>query len=396
MADGVPDIELQGVTKRYRRNNSGAPRRLRRLPELGPRVEQWALRDISFSVPAGEAVGLVGKNGSGKSTLLRVLGGLTRPTTGTVTVRRTVSGLLTIGEGLHPLLSAEENALTGAILAGLTRTEARRRLSDIAEFAELEEYMDQPLRTFSDGMRLRLAFAVAVHVTPQILLIDEVLAVGDLKFQEKCFEFLANLQEEGATVVLASHQMQPVRLLCQRALWIEDGRSKMIGDADEVTERYESAMTEEAPERTLGEQGTARYGTGEIEINEVRLLKADGAAVARISSGDPLVIEIDYTAHRDFSGVIIGVSAHSYPDGVRLFDLSTHGDGRYVRGRRGEATARLELERLDLVEGLYYLDIGFYNEEWQAFDYLWQAVPLEVQGAAMPGVLAPPRRWVVR
>ena len=162
----MADIELSHVAKRFRRTTTGVPRSLRTLADRGPRIEQWALRDVSFSVVRGETLGLVGKNGSGKSTLLRMLGGLTSPTRGRITVRRKVSGLLTIGEGLHPLLSGEENALTGAILAGLTRLEARRRLARMAEFAELEDHMDQPLRTFSDGMRLKLAVAVAVHVDP--------------------------------------------------------------------------------------------------------------------------------------------------------------------------------------------------------------------------------------
>ncbi|MDQ1457154.1 MAG: lipopolysaccharide transport system ATP-binding protein, partial [Actinomycetota bacterium] len=181
-------IELDHVHKRYRVDFTGSGRRLLSL-ERG-RVERWALRDVNVSVREGEAVGVVGGNGSGKSTLLRIVAGTTRPTTGAVRVASDVTGILTLGGVLEPLLSGTENALTGAILSGMSRRESMARLPAIAEFAELGDKMDQPLRTFSDGMKLRLAFAIAVHVDARILLLDEVLAVGDLHFREKCLDYL--------------------------------------------------------------------------------------------------------------------------------------------------------------------------------------------------------------
>jgi len=389
----VTEIELRGVGKRYRRSSRG-PRRLRRVHEWTSRVDSWALKDVSLSVVRGETVGLIGKNGSGKSTLLRLLGGVTRPTLGTVLVERDVSGLLTLGEGLHPLLSAEENAITGAILAGLTRREAYTRLSEIAAFAELEEHMDQSLRTFSDGMRLRLAFAVAIHVDPKILLVDEVLAVGDLRFQEKCFAHMEGLQTAGVTLVVASHSLSQIRRLCQRAVWLQDGTVRQIGDASEVTERYENAMTEGLPARRESHPGLLRQGSGEVEIVEVLLLDRWGGETALIGPGGPLTVEIHFVAHERVDDAIFGVSARSERDGIHCLDVSTAADGHWVGPLLGPGAIRLHFERLDLTGGAYYLDVGVYEARWdRPYDYLYQAFPLEVSGPTGPGAISPPHRW---
>ena len=390
------DIELESVSKRYRRTTAEVPRSLRTLPDWGPRVEHWALKDVSLSVFRGETVGLVGKNGSGKSTVLRLLAGLTRPTRGEVRIARRVSGLLTLGEGLHPLLTAEENALTGAILAGLSRRQALQRLPSIAAFAELEDHMGQPLRTFSDGMRLRLAFAVAVHVDPEILLIDEVLAVGDLRFQQKCFDFLQGLQAAGVTVVVASHDLGQIRRLCNRALWLADGRARLVGDAGEVADRYENAMNEGLPEREPGPHGGIRHGTGEVEIVGVRLLNDEGRPVTELRAGQRAVVELDFLAREPVPDAIFGVSAHSQ-DGVVFLDMSTAADGHSVGALEGGGTVRLSLERLDLTAGSYYLDVGVYEANWdRPYDYLWEAYPFSVQAAADSAILGPPHDWSIR
>ncbi|MFN2489745.1 MAG: ABC transporter ATP-binding protein [Actinomycetota bacterium] len=395
---GAPiDIEVENVGKRYRRSTSGMPRRLVTLADRGPRADEWALRDVSFSIARGETFGLIGKNGSGKSTLLRLLGGLTRPTTGSVRIARRVSGLLTLGEGLHPLMTGEENAVTGAILAGLTRDQARRRLPEITAFAELEDHMDQPLRTFSDGMRLRLAFSVAAHVEPEILLIDEILAVGDLRFQEKCFAYLQDLQSSGVSVVVASHDLNQIRRLCHRASWIADGKVRAVGDAAEVADRYETSMTEGVPVRDPGELATHRLGTGEVEIISLRLLNSNGHETAQIPSGGAFTVEIDFVAHARVDDPIFGISAHSTRDGTRCFDLSTASDGHLLGALDGKGTVQLQIDRLDLGGGSYHLDVGVYESSWdRPYDYLWQAFPLEVTGSDGQGVLDPPHRWSLR
>jgi lipopolysaccharide transport system ATP-binding protein len=392
----MSEIQLKAVGKRYRRTTTGV-RKLRKFTEWGPRVEQWALREVSFSVEPGETLGIVGRNGSGKSTLLRVVAGITRPTCGSVMVTRRISGLLTLGEAFHPLLSAEENALTQSILAGVTRRQALARLSDIASFAELEDHMDQPLRTFSDGMRLRLGFAVAISVDPNIMLIDEILAVGDLRFQQKCYERLAHLQESGVTIVVASHEMRQIRMVCRRALWLSDGRVHDIGDASDVVERYENAMTEGVPRRNPVGLGKERLGSGEVEITQVRLLDAFGREASSIPPAEAIRVEIDYLAHQTIPDAIFGVSAHSQQDDVLHLDVSTAGDGYVVGELQGEGTVTLHLEQLDLASGSYWLDVGVHDtERYRPYDYLWEVLPFQVGSSDRREEPHPPRSWSIR
>lgn len=391
------EIEVDDVSKHYRYSFSSMPRKLRTLGKRGKRVDHWALRNVSFAVARGETVGVIGKNASGKSTLLRLLAGITRPTLGSVRIRRRVSGLLTLGEGMHPLLSGEENAFSGAILSGLTRAEALRRLKEIASFAELEDHMDQPLRTYSDGMRLRLAFSVAIHVDPEILLVDEVLAVGDLRFQEKCFSHLQSLQAAGVTVVVASHDMDQILRLSTRALWLVDGSIRHIGESVKVVDHYRSASSGGASPRPSAISGGQRQGSGVVEILGVRLLDARGVETGVIAPGGPLTVEIGFVAHQEVPDAIFGVSAHAERDGVRCFDLNTGEQGPVGR-LSGRGTIQLSLERLDLTGGHYKLDVGIFGSDWEStYDYLWQAFPLEVSGHAHGvAVLQPPHRWRLR
>jgi homopolymeric O-antigen transport system ATP-binding protein len=389
----VSDIEAVGVGKRYRGTTIGGPRRLRRIGDLRRPGERWALRDISFTVESGEALGLIGKNGSGKSTLLRLLGGVTQPSTGELRVRRKVSALLTLGEAFHPMLSGEENAVSGAIVAGLTRREALARVGDIAEFAELEPFMKQPLRTYSDGMRLRLAFAAAISVDPALLLIDEVLAVGDLRFRDKCMQHLKGLRGTGVTTVVASHYMEQLRELCDRALWLADGTVRAAGPVDEVIHRYERAMEETAPVRDPGGLGTKRLGTGEVEIAGVTLLTSSGGRTSTIAHGAPLIVVIDYVAQEEVSDAIFGVSIHTR-SGIRCLDLNTASDGHSVGTLKGCGAIRLHLDRVDLAGGVYHLDVGVYDSNWdRPYDYRWQALTFDIMAPEGEGLLQPPRSW---
>jgi len=390
----MSDIEVIDVSKRYRIAPGGGPRRLRRLNKLGARKEHWALRDVSFKVGHRESIGLLGRNGSGKSTLLRLLGGVTQPSSGEIRVQRTVSGLLTLGEAFHPLLSGEENAITGAIVAGLTRGQAVRRLAEIAEFAELEEFMDQPLRTYSDGMRLRLAFATAINIDPEILLIDEVLAVGDIRFRDKCMQRLNELRESGVSAVVASHYMGQLQAVCDRALWMADGRIRAIGYVDEVVERYERAMEETAPAREPGGLASKRFGTGDVEIVEVRLVDGAGTTSTSLRAGSAATVVIEYVAHKEVPEAIFGVSVHSVVDGIRYFDFSTAADGQSTGTLKGPGRVQLKLERVDLAAGTYHLDAGVYQSDWDStFDYLWQAQYFEISSDNQEGAIQRPRTW---
>ncbi|MGH9189579.1 MAG: ABC transporter ATP-binding protein [Acidimicrobiales bacterium] len=389
-------IDVRGVGKRYRTTATGSPRTLRSLAERLPAVEHWALEDVTCSLARGEAVGLVGANGSGKSTLLRIVAGLTRPTCGKLEVRGQVSGLLTLGEGFHPLLTGEENVVTGAILAGLGRREARRRLAAVAAFAELEDHMDQPLRTFSDGMRLRLAFATAINVDPEILLIDEVLAVGDLRFRQRCLERLQQLRGRGVTMMVASHELAPIRELCQRVLWISMGRVHAAGEVDEVLDRYEQAMHETGQGLWSQVDDRLRLGSREVEIVGFRLFDSAGTETGCQQAGGGLTVEIDYVAHVPTPHAIFGISVHS-EQGVRCLDVSTESDGALGRPLPGAGTVSLCLDRLDLSGGNYHVDLGVWGAGWSpTYDYLWEAIPFKALASPSPGILVPPRRWSTR
>lgn len=241
------DINAIGLHKRFTRLPSHHARSLKNLRDWHRGEPRWALRGVSAAVEKGSSLGLIGTNGSGKSTLLRLLAGVTEPTRGQVWLRSRPTSLLMLGEGFHPMLSGEENAMSGLILAGFSRKEARRRLEAVAAFAELEDRLDQPLRTFSDGMRTRLAFGVAMQVEPEILLIDEILAVGDLAFQAKCFTRLQSLKEQGVTMVLATHDLEQMRTMCERALWLESGITVASGESGLVADRYTQGIMDRMP-----------------------------------------------------------------------------------------------------------------------------------------------------
>jgi lipopolysaccharide transport system ATP-binding protein len=265
-----PMVALDGVSKRYR--SEGRARALREIGQSRRAQDHWAVREATLHVAAGEVVGVIGRNGSGKSTLLRLAAGLTRATAGSVRVGGSVGALVSLGGSFQGTLTGAENALTAAILAGVPRREARRNLERIAAWAELEDHMDQPLRTYSDGMRLRLAFATAVHARHPVLVIDEVLSVGDLRFQQKCVEWLHTARDRGCAVLVASHDLSQVEQLCGRAVWMDEGRIRLVGPPEEIVDEYRSGMRRGAPEQPGSIPGTIRRGDRSVEVTGVRLL----------------------------------------------------------------------------------------------------------------------------
>ena len=371
----------------------------RRMPLAMRRGEPaWALRDVSLRLGPGESVGLIGPNGAGKSTLLRLASGLGRPTRGSVSVAREVASILTLGDSFDLTLTGRENAITAAVVAGMRRSEARACLAGALEFAELEQFADAPVRTYSDGMKLRLAFGVLAQLRPLVLIVDEVIAVGDLRFQAKCVDRIRELRESGTAVLLASHALDQVVSECERAVWLQGGEMRMQGDAETVVTEYSDAMYSETLKRTPAEPGPAsgplelrrnRFGSLELEIERVSVPE-------EIESGAALAVSFDVARREDIEVVDPIASVTIQRDGVPCCDLSTEAAGVRL-GVVGEEGLRVTLafERLELAPGDYLLDVGIHTPTWEyAYDFHYGAYPLRVTGrSAGEGLLRPSHRW---
>lgn len=401
-------IRVSGVGKRYRRYASERPRTLKEavIRGFGPRGDGtfWALEDVTFSVERGRTLGLIGTNGAGKSTLLRILAGVEDPDHGTVAVDGRVGAILEIGAGFHPELTGRENAILSSIVAGLARRESVARLPEIIGFAQLEDFIDSPLRTYSTGMTARLAFAIASHIDPEVLLIDETLSVGDLAFQARCMERIREFKKGAVTIVIVSHDPSRIRDLCDEALWLGNGRVIAQGAPIEVTARYVSANAERTRRatptdfpatETLG--GTVlrvhenRFGSMEATIKGVRVLDGWGESCSAVSTASAISIEIEFALPPELHDVNVGVTLRR-DDDVVCFDAATLIGGEVTAG----GWLRLDVERLDVAAGRYAFDVGLYSLDWtRTFDYHYGAYPLAVVGpAAGAGMLAPPLRWV--
>ena len=271
-------IVAEGLGKRFRIYHADRPSTLqevfqRGLRRLRPADYFWALRDVSFRIPSGHMVGVIGPNGAGKSTLLQLIGGIGRPDRGQVRVHGRIGGLLDLGAGFHPDLTGRENVFISGIISGLTRREVTAQFDSIVAFAELEEFIDNPLRTYSTGMQMRLAFAIASHVDSEILLIDEILAVGDMLFQKKCIDRIRRFKTDGCTTLLVSHSLSLIEELCDDALWFESGQLIAHGPAAEVATRYVVETTARAeveppgasPAEPAGEPGSEGPAEGSLE-----------------------------------------------------------------------------------------------------------------------------------
>jgi len=409
----MPDaIVVENLGKRFRRFHAQRPNTLKEALLHGRRRMKptnyfWALRDVSFRIAPGRMVGMVGPNGAGKSTLLRLIGGVGRPDEGRAVARGRIGALLDLGAGFHPDLTGRENVFINGVISGLTRDEVARRFDAIVDFAELEEFIDHPLRTYSTGMRMRLGFAVAVHTDPEILLIDEILAVGDLAFQRKCLERIDRFKAGGCTILLVSHDASSIEQLCDEAVWLRQGRLMAYGPAQVVARQYAEEMSAETRRRTpaarparrasSGEElrvNQNRFGSQEMEIVSVRLFDSAGSPVTEMDSGDPLHVEIAYRAPTPIPAPIFGVTI-SREDGQVCYDTSTDHAGHHLPAVHGSGQVSFHVERLDLTGGQYYVDAGVYEREWAyAYDYHWHVYPLAIRPTSSgKGVLHPPNRW---
>jgi lipopolysaccharide transport system ATP-binding protein len=358
-------ITVEGVSKRYRlgtargeyatlRDAIARPFRRRREPEVLARTTLWALRDVSFAVENGETVGFIGRNGAGKSTLLKVLSRITRPTEGRATIHGRVGSLLEVGTGFHAELTGRENIyLNGAIL-GLRRHEIDRRFDEIVAFSEVEEFLDTPVKRYSSGMTVRLAFAVAAHLEPEILLVDEVLAVGDIAFQRKCLGKMTEVASEGRTVLFVSHNMAVIQALCKRGLLLDGGIVRADGPVDDVVRQYLRSLETDAVEVDLASRSD-RGGWQEIIVERLEI--SSGGTTGTLETGRPAEFRFHTTGLQGGSTLSFTI-LDQLGQPVTTFSSARPGDGdRTDPELRGAPQFDCVVDELPLVPGRYRLDL---------------------------------------
>jgi ABC-2 type transport system ATP-binding protein len=337
--------------------------------------EFWALKGVSFEVRHGETFGIIGSNGSGKSTMLKCLAGILFPERGTVSSNGRLAALLELGAGFHPELTGVENVyLNGAIL-GMSRKDIDRRFDDIVSFAGLEQFIDTPVKNYSSGMTVRLGFAIAANVEPEILLIDEVLSVGDESFQRRCMEKIEEFRKDGRTIIFVSHGLAQVEQLCERAAWIEYGDLKMIGNATEVVQSYTGASHEA---RVEPDELGSRWGSGEVQIRSVQLLDEHGAVMPIVRSGRPLTIKVDFEALTPVDEVVCGVAIHQL-HGPLMIGTNTRRRGVTLGRVRNHGSASLTFDSFPLLEGVYDLTVAVTDStEVHPYDHWEKRIRFEV------------------
>ncbi|MEE2638478.1 MAG: ABC transporter ATP-binding protein [Acidobacteriota bacterium] len=424
-------IELDQVTKIYRRH--GHRRQFATLKsalltgslvhDLRPDETFRALSDVSLSVPKGVSFGVIGRNGSGKSTLLKLVAGITKPTSGQVHVKGRVSALIELGAGFHPEISGRENVFINGIMLGLSRREIEQRFDEIVEFSELEEFIDAPVKTYSSGMYMRLGFAVAVHVDPEILLVDEVLAVGDEGFSLKCLDKFAEFKRRGKTILLVTHGLSMVERFCDEAVWLEAGENQTTGDPKRVVQMYltdvekaedellaaTDAKAQQAPvmasppnpvdddtpptpdpsapvvspeDTASGPEAQAdpdeppadmftasegRWGSGLVRIEEVTLEGEHGAARV-FHTGERMTVRMLVVADQPVDDFAFGISIFT-TEGVCCYGTNTHIEEHESASLDGAGEVRFVIERLDLVEGTYKIDVAVHKRDGFSYDY---------------------------
>ena len=405
-------IELTNVTKIYRRYSGRQFATLKSallqrsiLRDLRASETFPALTEVSFTVPKGSTYGVIGRNGSGKSTALKLVAGITKPTSGSVQVSGRISALIELGAGFHPEISGRENVFINGIMLGLTKRDIQQRFDEIVEFAELRDFIDAPVKTYSSGMYMRLGFAVAIHVNPDVLLVDEVLAVGDEGFTHKCLDKFAEFRRKNKTILLVTHSLSLVERFCDEALWLDEGRAKGDGDPRRVVDAYLSAVekgedqllasttakavaavasppedtTPEAPEvppiaqpegelRDMFKAVEGRWGSREIEIVDVTLLDHDQQPSFVFHSGDPMSIRLKILAHAPATDFAFGVSLFN-ADGVCCYGTNTFIEQMDPETLDGEVAVTFAIESLELVEGTCKLDAAVHTCEGYPYDY---------------------------
>lgn len=333
--------------------------------------ERTVLNGISLTVKKGEAIGLVGHNGCGKSTLLKLMTRILYPDNGSISISGRVSSLIELGAGFHPDMSGRENIYTNAAIFGLTKKEIDKRLNDIISFSELEEFIDNPVRTYSSGMYMRLAFSVAINVDADVLLIDEILAVGDANFQAKCFNRLQEIKASGTTIVIVSHALAQIEQICDRTVWINDGKICAEGAPRDIHPVYLEFMGKnmrDTESANLIASNNTRWGNQNIKIKEVKVLDEEGNDGKAIATGSKVTFTIDYEMVKKTENVVFGIAIYRV-DGIHCYGVNTMIDGLPAITVDSDGSYSITIDKLQLLPGEYILDVSIENTDAVPVDY---------------------------
>jgi ABC-type polysaccharide/polyol phosphate transport system ATPase subunit len=428
-----PAVELTDVSKMYRKyayrrqfaTLKSAFLKGSLASDLSPEETFLAVNHVSLRVTAGSAFGIVGRNGSGKSTMLKLIAGITKPTSGTVRTEGRISALIELGAGFHPEISGRENVFINGVMLGLSRRQIMRRFDEIVEFAELEDFIDAPVKTYSSGMYMRLGFAVAVHVDPDILLVDEVLAVGDEGFSLKCIDKFSDYKRRGKTIVLVTHGLGMVERFCDEALWLDEGAVRGQGDPRRVVHEYvgdvekteeqvlaasdlkvreaiqrgqskevnsDTDVTTLAPPDDMFRASEGRWGSGPVKIVEVTVEGDDGPAHV-FHSGDRLVVRMRVTATAAVDDFVFGISIFN-TEGVCCYGTNTDIESLKSEEMDGNGEVMFSIARLDLVEGTYKLDVAVHTRDGFQYDYHRLLYTFRVKSRTKDtGIYRPAHSW---
>ena len=396
-AAAVPAVVVENVSKRFRlyheRNDSLKVALMRR--GRARYEEFWALKDVSLEVPTGTTFGLIGENGSGKSTLLKCMARILRPDKGRTEVRGKVSALLEVGAGFHPELSGRDNVYLNGSILGLSRKELDAKFDDIVEFAGLEKFIDSPVKNYSSGMYVRLGFSVAINVDPDVLLVDEILAVGDENFQRKCGEKFADLRNQGKTIVVVSHALGTMRNMCDHIAWLEHGVLKEVGEAAHVVDTYTAiAHTDRVDDGT----GGSRWGSGQARLDAIELIGPDGKPTHKVHTGDRCSIRLHYVTSEPVERPVFGLAVTSLA-GVLLAGPNTRDVEMVPNKIDGSGVVEMMIDRLLLLPGTYDLSGSIYDYSCQhPYDHRQHALRFDVEAGdpfQLAGLVSLDGKWTV-
>ncbi len=398
-----PAIRLNNISKCFKRYGKPIDRLKEALQPSKSRADEfWALRDINLEIERGETYGIIGQNGSGKSTLLQIIAGTLTPTSGTRQVNGRISALLELGSGFNPEFTGRQNVFLNGQILGLSQMEIADKFDDIAAFANIGQFIEQPVKTYSSGMMVRLAFAVAINVEPEILIVDEALSVGDVKFQARCMKRIRQLKESGVTILFVSHDASSVKMLCNQALLLNHGEQVMQGKPNKVVDRYVAMLSAEDPDsiaeelkaianrqtdkpdpQNIEEQPTAlsvhQHGNKQVHIEQVKLLKAKRQPTERFRHGEEMTIAISLVGQIETLDLIVGISIRNLL-GVVVYGTNTEHLTKKLLNLQSQESLEIEFTfPCHINRGSYTLTVGVHSEEGLSYDWVDEMIVFEVE-----------------